>query len=83
MGGRPGTSPPTCSTPPRTEEYFWAWESVATALGGLLQWGKLHTREADYLAWVYPRFRDSLALRDELDPARRFSNPYLEQVLGT
>ena len=65
------------------EEYFGAVESVVTALGGRPHWGKLHTREADYLAGVYPRFRDFVALRDELDPARRFSNPYLEQVLGT
>ena len=64
------------------EEYFGAVESVVTALGGRPHWGKLHTREADYLAGVYPRFRDFVALRDELDPARRFSNPYLERVLG-
>jgi L-gulono-1,4-lactone dehydrogenase len=67
----------------RHEDYFGAVEAVLTGLGGRPHWGKLHTREAGYLAGVYPRFRDFVALRDELDPARRFGNPYLEQVLGS
>ena len=31
---------------------------------------------------VYPRFDDFLAVRDRVDPERRFGNPYLERVLG-
>ena len=54
-----------------------------TVIGGRPHWGKLHTRGAEYLHGVYPKFADFVALRDELDPARRFSNPYLDQVLGS
>jgi FAD/FMN-containing dehydrogenase len=31
---------------------------------------------------VYPRFADFTALRDRLDPERRFANDYLRRVLG-
>jgi len=65
------------------EEYFRAVEEVLTAVGGRPHWGKLHTRDADYLHGVYPGLASFVALRDELDPARRFSNRYLEQVLGS
>jgi FAD-linked oxidoreductase len=64
------------------QEYFRGVEEVLTGLGGRPHWGKLHTRQAGYLNGSYPRFGDFLALRDALDPERRFGNPYLEQVLG-
>jgi FAD-linked oxidoreductase len=65
------------------EEYFREVEAVMTALGGRPHWGKLHTRDAAYLRGVYPRFADFVTLRDQLDPGRRFANPYLQQVLGS
>jgi FAD-linked oxidoreductase len=65
------------------QEYFRLFESIATSVGGRPHWGKMHTRDADYLGKVYPRFGDFLAIRDETDPDRRFANPYLEQVFGT
>src|SRR6266545_7528778 len=64
-------------------EYFREVEAVMTGLGGRPHWGKLHTRDAEYLRGSYPRFADFVTLRDEIDPARRFGNPYLEQVLGS
>ena len=64
------------------ERYFRAFESACTALGGRPHWGKLHTRTAAQLRTVYPGFDDFVALRDRLDPERRFTNPYLERVLG-
>ena len=42
----------------------------------------MHTLGADYLRERYPRFDDFLAVRDRVDPERRFGNPYLERVLG-
>ena len=42
----------------------------------------MHTRAADDLAGLYPRFEEFLALRDALDPDRLFTNPYLRSVLG-
>jgi FAD/FMN-containing dehydrogenase len=64
------------------EDYFAAVEAVMTAAGGRPHWGKLHTRDAGYLRGVYPRFADFAALRDKVDPDRRFANGYTEQVLG-
>ncbi|MFI0484692.1 D-arabinono-1,4-lactone oxidase [Actinomadura sp. 9N215] len=64
------------------EEYFRGVEDLMTALDGRPHWGKLHTRDAAYLEKVYPRFGDFRALRDELDPGRRFANPYTKQVFG-
>jgi FAD-linked oxidoreductase len=63
-------------------EYFGDVEAVMTAAGGRPHWGKMHTRSADYLRQAYPKHGDFAALRDELDPERRFGNAYLTQVLG-
>jgi L-gulono-1,4-lactone dehydrogenase len=63
-------------------EYFRDVEAVMTAAAGRPHWGKMHTVGADYLRQAYPRHGDFVALRDELDPERRFGNPYLTQVLG-
>jgi FAD-linked oxidoreductase len=64
------------------ETYFGAVESVMTGLGGRPHWGKLHTRTAEHLRASYPAFDEVVALRDKLDPDRRFGNAYLERVLG-
>ncbi|MDL4775023.1 D-arabinono-1,4-lactone oxidase [Actinomadura xylanilytica] len=64
------------------EEYFQGVEELMNAIGGRPHWGKMHTRDAAYLETVYPRFGEFRALRDELDPDRRFANPYTEQVFG-
>ncbi|MFF4954842.1 D-arabinono-1,4-lactone oxidase [Streptomyces chattanoogensis] len=64
------------------EAYFAAAERIMTAHGGRPHWGKLHTRDAGYLADAYPRFGEFTALRDRLDPGRRFTNGYLRRVLG-
>ncbi|MGX2994075.1 D-arabinono-1,4-lactone oxidase [Streptomyces sp. JNUCC 64] len=64
------------------QAYFTAAERVFTAHGGRPHWGKVHTRDADYLAGVYPRFGEFTALRDRLDPDRLFGNDHLRRVLG-
>jgi L-gulonolactone oxidase len=63
--------------------YFAAFEAIAVNHGGRPHWGKMHARDADYLKQVYPRFSDFVAVRDRVDPERRFGNPYLERVLGS
>ncbi len=63
-------------------EYFRDMEAVLTAAGGRPHWGKMHTRNAEYLRAAYPRFGDFAGLRDKLDPGRRFANAYLARVLG-
>ncbi|MEV7279067.1 D-arabinono-1,4-lactone oxidase [Streptomyces sp. NPDC093111] len=62
--------------------YFTAVERIMTAHGGRPHWGKVHTRDAAYFEKVYPRFAEFTALRDRLDPERRFANDYLRRVLG-
>lgn len=62
--------------------YFTAVERIMTAHGGRPHWGKIHTRDAEYLARAYPRFGEFTALRDRLDPGRTFQNAYLRRVLG-
>ncbi|MEE1926659.1 D-arabinono-1,4-lactone oxidase [Streptomyces sp. TRM 70351] len=62
--------------------YFTAAERIMTAYGGRPHWGKLHSRDAGYLAGTYPRFGEFTALRDRLDPQRVFGNDYLRRILG-
>ncbi|WP_395242568.1 D-arabinono-1,4-lactone oxidase [Agromyces sp. MMS24-K17] len=64
-------------------EYFAGVEAIMRAHGGRPHWGKMHARTDDDLREAYPRFDDFLRVRDELDPAGVFQNPYLERVLGT
>jgi len=64
------------------QAYFTAAERILTAHEGRPHWGKVHTRDAEYFAGVYPRFGEFTALRDRLDPDRRFQNDYLRRVLG-
>ncbi|MEV5438950.1 D-arabinono-1,4-lactone oxidase [Streptomyces sp. NPDC052682] len=64
------------------QRYFTAAERIFTAHEGRPHWGKVHTRDAEYFSRVYPRFGEFTALRDRLDPDRRFQNDYLRRVLG-
>ncbi|MEU3919790.1 D-arabinono-1,4-lactone oxidase [Streptomyces sp. NPDC029004] len=64
------------------QAYFTTVERIMTAHGGRPHWGKVHTRDAEYFAEVYPRFGEFTALRDRLDPQRLFGNDYLRRVLG-
>jgi FAD-linked oxidoreductase len=63
-------------------EYFTGVEAIMRAHDGRPHWGKMHTADADSLRAVYPHFDDFRAVRDRLDPERRFTNRYLERVLG-
>ena len=63
-------------------EYFEAVEEIMNQHAGRPHWGKLHTQDAASLAQLYPRHGDFAALRDRLDPERRFTNAYLDRVLG-
>ncbi len=64
------------------DEYFRAVEAIAREVDGRPHWGKLHYRDAASLAETYPRFAEFVALRERLDPTRKFGNAYLETVLG-
>jgi FAD/FMN-containing dehydrogenase len=63
------------------EAYFADLEALFTSVGGRPHWGKVHTRDRSYLEGVYPMLGRALAVRDRVDPGRRFGNAYLERVL--
>jgi L-gulono-1,4-lactone dehydrogenase len=62
--------------------YFKAVEELMRSYGGRPHWGKRHFQTAETLAGLYPRWEEFQALRDRLDPERRFRNRYVDRVLG-
>ncbi len=62
--------------------YFKDVEAIASTVGGRPHWGKLHFKNADDLAALYPSWSDFAATRDRLDPTRTMSNAYVTRVLG-
>lgn len=62
--------------------YFEGVEAIMADYGGRPHWGKLHFLDAERLAPRYPRWDDAMAVRDRLDPDRRFANDYLDRVWG-
>jgi FAD-linked oxidoreductase len=62
--------------------YFAAAQHIFTAHEGRPHWGKMNTVDSAYLRERYARFDDFVAVRDEADPERVFTNPYLDRVLG-
>ena len=50
--------------------------------GGRPHWGKRHYQSAATLAPLYPGWDRFLAVRERLDPGRKFQNDYLRRVLG-
>jgi FAD-linked oxidoreductase len=57
-------------------------EPIFRRYDGRPHWGKLHTLRGQQLAALYPRWRDFLAVRQELDPEGRMLNPYLRGLFG-
>ncbi|MFE3058008.1 D-arabinono-1,4-lactone oxidase [Nocardia sp. NPDC059239] len=64
------------------EPYFRAVEQILRGFGGRPHWGKRHFRSAADLAPEYPDWDRFAAVRDRLDPGRRFTNAYVARVLG-
>jgi L-gulono-1,4-lactone dehydrogenase len=64
------------------ERYFRGVERIMDDHDGRPHWGKLHFQTADTLAGRYTEWDRFLALRDRLDPERRFANGYTRRVLG-
>jgi len=66
----------------RYEDYFRGVEAVMDDYGGRPHWGKLHFQSAATLADRYPGWEAFRSARARLDPDGRFSNDYLDRVLG-
>ena len=64
------------------ESYFRAVEAIMDEYGGRPHWGKRHYQSAATLRPRYPGFDRFLAIRERLDPERKFANDYLRRVLG-
>jgi L-gulono-1,4-lactone dehydrogenase len=62
--------------------YFRDCAAIFDAAEGRPHWGKMHSLDAPTLARRYKHFEDFLRVRGEVDPDRRFANPYLDRVLG-
>ncbi|MET0510628.1 MAG: D-arabinono-1,4-lactone oxidase [Thermoleophilaceae bacterium] len=64
------------------ESYFRAVEAIMDEYGGRPHWGKRHYQTSASLRSRYPGFDGFLAVRERLDPDRKFENDYLRRVLG-
>ena len=64
------------------EGYFRAVEAIMDEYGGRPHWGKRHYQSAATLRPRYPGWDRFAAVRERLDPHRKFENDYLRRVLG-
>jgi L-gulono-1,4-lactone dehydrogenase len=64
------------------ETYFRGVEAIMDHHGGRPHWGKRHYQSAASLAPRYPEWDRFAAVRDRVDPERRFQNDYTRRVLG-
>lgn len=64
------------------DQYFQGVEAIMNDYAGRPHWGKMHFQTAATLGPRYPRWDAFQTVRDRLDPERRFTNPYLDRVLG-
>ncbi|HEX2493327.1 MAG TPA: D-arabinono-1,4-lactone oxidase, partial [Steroidobacter sp.] len=62
--------------------FFELIEPIFRKYGGRPHWGKLHTFTAADLAALYPRWKEAMQVRRELDPDGRLLNDYLKAVLS-
>ena len=63
-------------------DYFAAIEAIFRRYQGRPHWGKMHTRTADELAALYPRWNDFCRVRATLDPQGIFLNNYLRRLFA-
>ena len=62
--------------------YFEAVEEAMSGFGGRPHWGKRHGQVAAGLSTLYPEWERFASVRHRLDPRGRFTNSYVERVLG-
>ena len=64
------------------EPFFRDVEDILREYDARPHWGKMHYRDAEELSKLYPRWDEFIALRNQLDPQRTFSNAYSDTVFG-
>ena len=57
-------------------------EEALAPFGVRPHWGKVFTMEGAAVRDAFPRMADFIALRDRVDPDRRFDNAFLERLLA-
>jgi FAD-linked oxidoreductase len=62
--------------------FFRAAEPIFRKYGGRPHWGKMHNLTASDFEAAYPRFRDAMEVRRDIDPEGRFMSPYMKTILG-
>ena len=65
------------------QQYFEAVEDIMDDYGGRPHWGKLHFQTSETLATRYPEWDAFQNARRRIDPDGRFSNAYLDRVVGS
>jgi FAD/FMN-containing dehydrogenase len=63
-----------------TGKLFGACEAIFRSCEGRPHWGKRHTRKADELATLYPKFDQFRTVRRMLDPKGKFLNAHLRAM---
>ncbi|WP_353227888.1 D-arabinono-1,4-lactone oxidase [Novosphingobium sp.] len=60
--------------------FFDVFQPIFRKYGGRPHWGKLHNLTAADLRALYPRFDDFCAVRQRMDPAGLFLNPFTARI---
>ena len=64
------------------ESFFRDVEDILRHYDARPHWGKIHHRDAEELATLYPRWNEFIDMRNRLDPMRTFANSYTDSVFG-
>ncbi len=62
--------------------YFDIIEPIFWKYGGRPHWGKIHSLTHRELSELYPRYRDFMEVREELDPEGRMLNEHLKTLFN-
>jgi FAD/FMN-containing dehydrogenase len=62
--------------------FMRAAEPIFRKYGGRPHWGKMHSLTARDFAALYPRWKDAMEVRRDIDPQGRFVSPYLASLFG-
>ncbi len=66
----------------KTDDYLHVVHDTLAEFEGRPHWGKMHWLRERELRDLYRHWEDFAAVRNELDPDRLFSTPYLDSLLG-
>jgi FAD-linked oxidoreductase len=62
--------------------FMRAAEPIFRRYGGRPHWGKMHSLKAEDFEALYPRWREAMDVRRDIDPQGRFVSPYMADLFG-